>query len=136
MITETVYLNRDNIISLVIKARAATSNDATEQDISACSRMQLQVADTVIDSQTSLTAFDWTTNGANGQLDLDIGFEKGLSKWKPLIKPMTKIAPSDQITSKVLPVNGSSSMEPFTVSICSSSPSALAHLSRESRNGW
>ena len=78
MITETVYLNRDNIVSLVLKARRATSNDATAQDITGTSRMQLLIGQILIDSRTSPGAFDWTTNGETGQLDLTIGFEKGL----------------------------------------------------------
>ena len=78
MISESVYRNRDNVVSLVLKARSASAMDATEQDISACTRMQLLIGDLVIDSQLSPNAFDWATNGANGQLDLDIGREKGL----------------------------------------------------------
>jgi hypothetical protein len=78
MITETVYLNRDNINSLWIKARRATSNDATLQDISGTSRMQLLIGQLLIDSRNSPAAFDWSTNGEDGQLDLTLGFEKGL----------------------------------------------------------
>ena len=78
MISETVYRSRDNVISLVLRARTPTSADATEQDISSCTRMQLLIGDTLIDSALSPTAFDWTTYGANGRLDLDIGREKGL----------------------------------------------------------
>lgn len=78
MITETVYRNRDNIISLALKARTATGSDSLEQDISASTRMQLLIGQTLIDSQLSPGAFDWDTAGASGQLDLDIGMEKGL----------------------------------------------------------
>lgn len=78
MITETAYVNRDNTITLLLKARAADSADATEQDISACTRMQLLIGNLLIDSNSSPAAFDWVTNGAEGLLELDIGSEKGL----------------------------------------------------------
>jgi hypothetical protein len=78
MITETVYLNRDNIVSLILKARSATANDATAQDITGCSRVQLLIGQILIDSRTSPAAFDWSTSGATGQLDMTLGFERGL----------------------------------------------------------
>ena len=78
MITETVYLKRDNVISPVLKARAATANDAVAQDITGCSRMQLLVSQVLIDSQNYPSAFDWSTSGATGQLDLRLGFVSGL----------------------------------------------------------
>ena len=78
MITEVVYLNRDNITSLVLKARRASANDATAQDITGTSRMQLLIGQILIDSRTSPNSFDWTANGETGQLDMQLGFEKGL----------------------------------------------------------
>ena len=80
MITETVYIGRDNEISLYLKAREASSADATEQDISASTRMTLKVGDLTIDSSAYSSAFDWTTDGADGILNLDIGTISGLKK--------------------------------------------------------
>jgi hypothetical protein len=78
MITETIYLRRNNVISPILKARAATSNDAVAQDITGTSRMQLLVGQVLIDSQAYTSAFDWSTSGATGQLDLRLGFVAGL----------------------------------------------------------
>jgi hypothetical protein len=78
MITETLYLKRDNTIGLVLRSRAATATDSTAEDLSGVTRMQLLVGDTVVDSASSAEAFDWSTDGANGVVTLDIGFEKGL----------------------------------------------------------
>lgn len=78
MITEIVYIGRDNEISLILKARSPTSSDSTVQDITAVSRMQLFVGDLLIDSQVMPSVFDWTTNGVNGQLDISIGLVNGL----------------------------------------------------------
>ena len=78
MITEIAYIGRDNEIGLILKARSPTSSDATAQDITAVTRMQLLVGDLLIDSQVLPSVFDWTTNGADGQLDISIGLVNGL----------------------------------------------------------
>lgn len=44
-------------------------------DISYATRMTLDLGDTVIDSDDSPDAFDWSTNGANGELVLSLGGE-------------------------------------------------------------
>jgi len=80
MITETVYIGRDNEISILLKAREVDSADATEQDISASTRMTLKVGNLTIDSNTYPSAFDWATDGASGILYLDIGSVAGLKK--------------------------------------------------------
>jgi hypothetical protein len=67
MITETVYKNRDNINSLELRSQGSAVN------ISGTSRMTLKFADILVDSQTHSSAFDWSTNGSNGQLDLSLG---------------------------------------------------------------
>ena len=78
MITETVYINKGNVISLILKSREPDSADNTVQDISSLTKVQLLVGSFLIDSAVYATAFDWTTNGANGQLDIDIGSINGL----------------------------------------------------------
>jgi hypothetical protein len=69
MITETVYRNRDNVNSLELRA------NGTAQDISSTTRMTLQVGDKLIDSDLTVNVFDWSTNGAGGQLDLTLGHQ-------------------------------------------------------------
>lgn len=69
MISETVYLNRDNVNSLQLRANGIV------QDISACTRMILRVGDQSIDSNLIDNVFDWTTNGASGQVDLVLGHQ-------------------------------------------------------------
>lgn len=78
MITVTIYKGRDNIISLGLKT------DGQDANVSASTRMTLQIGDTVpdmiVDSNVHATAFDWTTNGANGQVDIDIAEMNGIDK--------------------------------------------------------
>lgn len=80
MITVTIYKDRDNLISLGLKA------DGILRDVSGSSRMILQIGDTIpdlaIDSTIYTNAFDWTTNGANGQVDIDIGRLNGIDRGK------------------------------------------------------
>lgn len=78
MITEIAYIGRDNEIGLILNARSPTSSDATAQDITAVTRMQLLVGDLLIDSQSLPSAFDWSTNGTEGQVDISIGSVNGL----------------------------------------------------------
>jgi len=66
MITITIYKNRDNTNDLEMRA------DGQPVNIAGTTRMVLRIGDTVIDSQKYVNAFDWTTNGANGQLTLDL----------------------------------------------------------------
>jgi hypothetical protein len=70
MITETIYLDHDNVNSLELQA------NGTAQDISACTRMTLKVADKLIDSGMISGVFDWVTNGADGQLDMTLGHQE------------------------------------------------------------
>ena len=69
MITETVYLDRDNINSLELRANGSA------QDITATSRMTLKAGDTLLDSNRHSNVFDWTTNGTSGQVDLTLGHQ-------------------------------------------------------------
>ena len=66
MITITIYKGRDNTNDLEMRA------DGQPVNITGTTRMILTIGDTVIDSQKYASAFDWTTNGANGQLTLDL----------------------------------------------------------------
>jgi len=68
MITEIVYLGHDNTIDLLLKA------DGSAVDLSAVTRMTLEVDSTVIDSAVSTDAFDWDT-GVTGKLILALGGE-------------------------------------------------------------
>jgi len=68
MLTEVVYLGKDNTIDLLLKA------DGEAQDLSDTTRMTLGLDDTVIDSATSPDAFDWDT-GTTGKLVLALGAE-------------------------------------------------------------
>lgn len=78
MIAVTIYKGRDNIISLGLKA------DGQNANVSASTRMTLRVGDDVpdmmVDSNIHANAFDWTTNGANGQVDIDIAELNGIDK--------------------------------------------------------
>ena len=69
MITETVYLDRDNTNSLELRANGAA------QDISNLSRVTLKVGEKTIDSRIHSNVFDWSTNGASGQLDMTLGHQ-------------------------------------------------------------
>jgi hypothetical protein len=73
MITETIYLDRQNIIELLFKARRPSEMDTALQDISATTRMILYVDGQTVDSQSVPEAFDWVSDGANGKLYLDLG---------------------------------------------------------------
>jgi hypothetical protein len=75
MITETIYLDRQNIIELLFKSRRPSKMDPTAEDISATTRMILYVDGQTVDSVTSPEAFDWTSDGADGKLYLDLGDE-------------------------------------------------------------
>ena len=68
MITEIVYLARDNTIDLLLKA------DGKAQDLSTVTKMTLEYDSTTIDSVTSPEVFDWDT-GTTGKLILALGAE-------------------------------------------------------------
>lgn len=67
MITETIYKKRDNVNSIELR------ENGSAVDISGTTRMILQIGDTKVDSQYDTGVFDWSTNGASGQLDLTLG---------------------------------------------------------------
>lgn len=73
MIKEYIYKDRDNTISLVFKA------DGSVQDISGTTRMTLEIGGVTIDSAVVSNVFDWSTDGANGRLDLsNLGHQSAL----------------------------------------------------------
>lgn len=67
MITVTVYKNSVNTVDLEMRA------DGQPVNISGATRMILTIGDTVIDSRNYPAAFDWSSNGVNGQLTLALG---------------------------------------------------------------
>jgi hypothetical protein len=69
MITETIYLDHDNVNSLELLANGSA------QDISASTRMTLKIGDKLLDSNKITNVFDWSSYGANGQLDLTLGHQ-------------------------------------------------------------
>lgn len=68
MTTENVYLGHDNTIDLLLKA------DGVAVDLSAVTRMTLEVGDDTVDSGESPDAFDWDT-GTTGKVILNLGGE-------------------------------------------------------------
>ena len=66
MITEKFYRNRNNDNNLEILSNGSAV------DITGTSRMQLVIGPVTYDSAFHTTVFDWTTNGASGQLDITI----------------------------------------------------------------
>ena len=66
MITEILYKSRDNEIDLELRANGIAV------DISGTSKVEIEVGDLVLNSAKYPASFDWTTNGASGQLTLDI----------------------------------------------------------------
>ena len=69
MITEIVYLDRDNVNSLVLRANGSA------QDISNLSRVTLKIGEVVLDSRIHSNVFDWSTSGTSGQLDMTLGHQ-------------------------------------------------------------
>jgi hypothetical protein len=78
MITETIYLNRQNIIGLSFKYRTPSSADSNVLDISDATRMLVFVDGKTVDSALTPDAFDWSSEGAQGRLYLDLGSVSGL----------------------------------------------------------
>jgi hypothetical protein len=84
MITETVYRNRDNTFSLELNA----NNSAV--DITGLTRALLEFQDVAIDSANEAGAFDWSSNGVNGELEVDIG-----------MLPVVALVPAGKYKSKI-----------------------------------
>jgi hypothetical protein len=70
MITETIYKNRDNVISVELRSNGAA------QIINNVTRITLEFGGETLSSATATTgAFDYTTYGATGRLDMKLGHE-------------------------------------------------------------
>lgn len=77
MITETIYLSRDNQIDLLLKSDSSGSLAA--QDLSSVTRMVLQIgtsadpdSEATVDSDVDADAFGWDT-GTTGKVILSLG---------------------------------------------------------------
>jgi succinylglutamate desuccinylase len=77
MITETVYLDHDNTIDLLLKSDSSGSLAA--EDLSAVTRMVLEIgtdsdpdAVATVDSDVDADVFDWTT-GTTGKVIIGLG---------------------------------------------------------------
>jgi hypothetical protein len=71
MITETVHKNADNRISVELR-----SNGAAIKDLNTATKVTIEFGDAVLSSATATEgAFDYTTYGATGRLDMKLGHE-------------------------------------------------------------
>jgi len=75
MITEKIYKHTDHTSSIIFE------EDGEEQAINASTRMVIVFGDNdakIDSSGASSAAFDWTTYGADGRLDLKLGLEQSI----------------------------------------------------------
>lgn len=74
-ITEQIYLDRDNVIDLLLKA------DGEAQDLSAVTRMVLleDGEEFTIDSDEAAGVFDWET-GTTGKITLTLGAQDDIEE--------------------------------------------------------
>ena len=64
---ETLYTSRDNAIDLLLKS------DGVAEDISSITKAEVRFLGATYSSATDADAFDWTTDGTNGILTLQLG---------------------------------------------------------------
>ena len=77
MITETIYKNRDNVISVELRA------DGIAQNIASSTKITVEIAGITFSSATATAgAFDFTTYGSTGRLDLKLGNEADIKTMK------------------------------------------------------
>ena len=70
MITETIYKNADNKISVELRSNGIA------QAINSATKVTIEFGDAVLSSATATAgAFDYTTYGATGRLDMKLGHE-------------------------------------------------------------
>lgn len=75
MITETIYKGDDNKISVELLSNGEL------QDIRSSTKITLSFGGIIVDSATAtLGAFDYTTYGQNGRLDMKLGHESSVKK--------------------------------------------------------
>jgi hypothetical protein len=71
MITETIHKNADNKISVELR-----SNGSAITDLASATKVTIGFGDAVLSSATATSgAFDFTTYGSTGRLDMKLGHE-------------------------------------------------------------
>ena len=79
MITETIYKNRDNTISLELRSNGIA------QDVSAATKISIKIGDVTIDSATAgAGVFDFTTYGSQGRVDIKLGHLAQIKAMRPV----------------------------------------------------
>lgn len=77
MITETIYKNRDNIIKVELRSNGIA------QAINSATKITLEFGGVTLSSATATSgAFDYTTYGASGRLDMKLGHEADVKKMR------------------------------------------------------
>ena len=77
MITETIYRNKDNVISVELRSNGIAQN------INNVTKITLDFGGVTISSDTATTgAFDYTTYGTAGRLDMKLGHEPDIKVMK------------------------------------------------------
>ena len=77
MISETIYKNRDNVLSLELRSNGIAQN------ISSSTKITIEFGGITFSSATATTGtIDYTTYGSSGRLDLKLGNESGLKTMK------------------------------------------------------
>jgi hypothetical protein len=78
MITETIHKNADNTISVELR-----SNGAAITDLASASKVTLELGGLTLSSATATAgAFDFTSYGAVGRLDMKLGHEAAVKTLK------------------------------------------------------
>lgn len=78
MISETIYKNSDNIIRLELR-----SNGIAITDLASASKITLEFGGIILSSATATSgAFDFTTYGSIGRLDMKLGHEAAVKLLK------------------------------------------------------
>lgn len=73
MITETIYKGRDNVISVELRSNGIA------QAINSATKITLEIGGATLSSATATSgAFDFTTYGASGRLDMKLGHESDI----------------------------------------------------------
>jgi hypothetical protein len=77
MITETIYKNKDNIISIELRSNGVAQN------IASSTKVTIEFGGAVLSSATATAgAFDYTSYGSSGRLDMKLGHEADVKTMK------------------------------------------------------
>ncbi len=77
MITETIYKDKDNVISVELRSNAIA------QDITGATKITVEMGDVTLSSATATSgAFDLASYGNVGRLDLKLGNEPEVKKMR------------------------------------------------------